>query len=78
MGPSTDYDVIRVLEPDSIIMVRSCQSDWRWCLVSYHGIQGYVSARYIHRNGIDVNTGTYADMIPINDSVEYHEAYYLR
>lgn len=78
MGPSTNYNVVRVLQPGSTVMVRSCQSDWSWCLVSHHGIQGYVSARYINRDGIDVNTGSHGDLIPVNDAVEYHEAYYLR
>ncbi|KZL27087.1 SH3 domain-containing protein [Pseudovibrio sp. WM33] len=65
-GPSTSYNVVRVLRPGSTVMVKSCQSDWRWCAVSYNGVDGYVNARYIHKDGVHLSTGQHYNLVPVS------------
>lgn len=46
-GPSTRYQVIRVLRAGSPVELLRCASRNSWCEVSYRGLVGWVSGRYL-------------------------------
>lgn len=48
-GPGTQYPVVTTVNAGAGLNVYGCLSDWSWCDISYRGIRGWMSGRYVEQ-----------------------------
>lgn len=51
LGPSTSYEVIRVIPGNAPVTIYGCLSGYSWCDVAFGGFRGWVSSRYLYETG---------------------------
>jgi len=62
-GPGTTHAVLATIPLGASVALAGCLPDYTWCVVTYAGVTGWSSARYLSVSG-EVATGLVADFGP--------------